>query len=222
MRLILVFILVTVLASAIFATFPAIDLGTAALFYNGTTFPIAANRPVETLRLALYAAEDIAFLIVLALTLLNRPRLNLAPRDWLFQLLIFLTGPGIVVNGILKRFWGRARPFQTTEFGGVQAFTPAWVVNPAGHGNASFVSGEMAGATALAICLTLILRANQASIRPQLRYVGMAAILSLPLFTAWQRMAAGKHFLSDVVIAALLIGLLAAILHRILYKPTNA
>ena len=222
MRAILSLLLATLLASAVFVAFPAIDTATAALFYDGAGFPIAANHPVEALRMALYVGENLAFLVVLALTLLKRPRLNLSPRDWLFQLLIFLGGPGIIVNGLLKRFWGRARPFQTTNFGGTEDFTPAWVINPAGHGNLSFVSGEMAGATALAICLIMILRANQTRLGANLYRIGLAISLSLPLFTAWQRMAAGRHFLSDVVIAALLIGLLAAVLHRILYGKTNA
>ena len=183
---------------------------------------LLANRPVEALRMTLYAAEVIAFLAVLALTLLKKPFLNLSQRDWLFQLLIFLIGPGIIVNGILKRLWGRARPFQTTDFGGQQSFTKAWQINLDGGGNSSFVSGEMAGATALAICLTMILRANQSRIGPNLYRVGLTLALSLPLITAWQRMAAGRHFLSDVVISALLIGLLAAVLHRILYGKAVA
>ena len=222
MRVFLAVLLGTLLASAIFAAFPAIDIATAALFYDGATFPIATNLPVEAVRIALYAGEDLAFLILLAITLRRKPFLNLAPRDWLFQLLIFLGGPGIIVNGLLKRFWGRARPFQTIDFGGTQTFTRAWQINPAGHGNSSFVSGEMAGATALAICLTLILRANRTRLGSTTYRSLLAVTLSLPLFTAWQRMAAGKHFLSDIVIAALLIGLLAAALHRYLYgKPSS-
>ena len=218
MRLVAFLLLATVLASALLAAFPAIDLATAALFYNGTTFPIAAIRPVEALRMTLYIGEQLAFLVVLALALLNRPFLNLSPREWLYQLLIFLCGPGIIVNGILKRIWGRARPFQTTEFGGTQNFTRAWEINPGGSGNSSFVSGEMAGATALAICLLLILRANQQRLGTVRYRLGIAATLSLPLITAWQRMAAGRHFLSDVVIAALLIGLLAAVLRFSLFR----
>lgn len=217
MRLITALALATLLVSAIFAAFPAIDLASAALFYNGTAFPIAANRPVEALRMTLYVGEQLAFLVVLALALLNRPFLNLSPREWLFQMLVFLCGPGIIVNGILKQFWGRARPFQTTNFGGRQNFTRAWEVNPAGAGNSSFVSGEMAGATALAICLVLILRANRTRLNPIPYWIGIAATLSLPLITVWQRMAAGRHFLSDVVIAAFLISLLAAVLRLSLF-----
>lgn len=217
MRLVAVLLLATLLASACFAAFPAIDLATAALFYNGSAFPIAANRPVEAMRMTLYIGEDLAFLVVLALALLKRPFLNLPPREWLFQLLIFVCGPGIIVNGILKPYWGRARPAQTTDFGGAQDFTRAWEINPAGIGNASFVSGEMAGATAVAICLTLILRANQKRLGPNLYRLGLAFAVSMPVFTAWQRMAAGRHFLSDVIIAAFLICLLAATLRYWLF-----
>ena len=218
MRLILTLLLATVLASAVLVAFPTVDLATAQVFYNGITFPIEANRPVETIRMALYAAEDVGFLLTLALTLRRQTFLNLAPRDWLFQMLIFLLGPGLLVNGILKRLWNRPRPFQITDFGGKADFSRAWAVSDQCCGYRSFVSGEMAGATALAICLTLILRANRQNLGPILYRAGLALTLSLPLFTAWQRLAAGRHFLSDVAIAALLTALLAAMLHRIVYR----
>ena len=148
------------------------------------------------------------------------PFLNLSARDWLFQMLIFLLGPGLIVNGLLKPIWGRARPFQVVEFGGVAQFTPAWIVNDACCGYRSFVSGEMAGATALAICLCLVLRANRAELGGSLYRCGLVLTFAVPLFTAWQRMAAGRHFLSDIVLAALVVLLLAATLHRILGRPS--
>jgi lipid A 4'-phosphatase len=215
-RLILVLLLATCLASAAFVAFPDIDLATARFFYDGTTFPISSNRPVEGVRRALYAAEDLAFLVTLALTVRRKPFLNLTSCGWLFQMLIFLLGPGLIVNGLLKPIWGRARPFQVIEFGGLAQFTPAWVISDACCGYRSFVSGEMAGATALAIGLSLVLLANRESTGAFLYRSGIFLTFAVPLFTAWQRMAAGRHFLSDIVLAALLTLLLAATTGRIL------
>lgn len=222
MRLVLSLLLATCLASAVFVAFPAIDLATARLFYDGAGFPIATSRPVETIRVTLYAAEDIGFLVALAATLRRRPFLGLATRTWLFQTLIFLLGPGLMVSAVLKPIWNRARPFQTIPFGGTAPFTPAWVIGGECCGHKSFVSGEMAGATALAICLFVVLRANRVRLGQVPYRVGGTLTLAIPTFTAWQRMAAGRHFLSDIVLAALLTLLLAAALHRMLGRPAES
>lgn len=206
-------------ASALFFAYPDLDLATARLFYDGITFPISGNPLVEALRNALIVAEDGAFVLVLGLSMANRkaPILNLGPRDWLFQTMIFVLGPGLIVNGILKRFWGRARPFQIEEFGGTASFTKAWAFADQCAANCSFVSGEMAGATALAISITLVVNANRHQLSPGFYRMVQALSGALPLVTAWQRMAAGRHFLSDVVISALLVGLLVALQHRLFY-----
>ena len=219
MRLILALLLATSLASAVFIVFPDIDLAAAALFYDGKSFPIAANRPVEAVRVALYAAEDIGFLLTLVLTLRRKPFAMVSARGWLFQMLVFLLGPGILVNGLLKPVWGRARPFQIEDFGGTAPFAPAWSISDACCGYRSFVSGEMAGATALAVCLILLLCANRTEVGAFLYKTGLVLSLGVPLFTAWQRMAAGRHFLSDIVLAALLTLLLAATLRQMLGGP---
>ena len=216
--------LALLLAQAVFWLVPGLDLATAQLFYDGTSFPIADNRGVEALRITLYAAEDFAAvltLILLITSLRYGAILNLTPRDWAYQLALFVLGPGVLVNLILKRQWGRARPFRITEFGGSAQFSAPWQISDQCSANCSFVSGEMAGATALAICLLLILHANRRRISTTSLRLGQIAALSMPAITGWQRMAAGKHFLSDVVFAFLLICLLATIL-RLLFYPAKA
>ncbi len=224
MRAIYAFAVTLLAASLLFSAYPSLDLATSRLFFNGTTFPIAANPFVEVVRVSLIVAEDAGFLAVLTLSLFARktPVLNLTARDWLFQTLIFGLGPGLIVNGILKRFWGRARPFRIGEFGGDATFSRAWAISDQCSGNCSFVSGEMAGATALAICLVMILRANRQNLTINRYRMGMVAALCLPVVTGWQRIAVGRHFLSDTVIAALLVALLAAVLHRIICRKRRA
>lgn len=214
-------LLALMLASAAFYAIPALDLTIARLFHDGVGFPIADNRLVETIRRVLYAGEDIGFLLTLFLALRRRPFLSLPPRAWLFQVLVFAFGPGLVVNGILKPIWGRARPFQITDFGGAAHFTRAWQISDQCCGYRSFVSGEMAGAVALAICIMMILKANRHRLSNALLRMARALACAIPVFTAWQRMAAGKHFLSDIVLAALLTALVAASLRHIL-RPDAA
>ena len=107
-------------ASWIFIAYPSLDIATAKLFYDGAHFPIATNPWVEGLRNVLIWAEDGGFVLIVVLAFASRkgPILMLTSRDWTFQALVFLLGPGLIVNGLLKRFWGRARPFMTQDFGG--------------------------------------------------------------------------------------------------------
>ena len=65
----------------------------------------------------------------------------------------FCFGPGLVVNGVLKAFWGRARPSQILEFGGAAQFTPPVQIADQCARNCSFVSGEASGVTMLAIAI---------------------------------------------------------------------
>jgi lipid A 4'-phosphatase len=142
-----------VLASALFWAVPGLDLAVSGFFYDGAGFPVRSTKWFETIRLTLYAAEDAAAVVTLALGIVTAWRgvavLKLAARDWFYAFGVFALGPGLVVNGILKRFWGRARPSAVVEFGGTAQFTPPWQIADQCPKNCSFVSGEMAGAVAL-------------------------------------------------------------------------
>lgn len=209
--------LAAVAASWLFVACPALDIAAARLFYDGVTFPISTNPWVNGLRSALIWAEDGGFVLILIAWVASRkgPVLNLPTRDWAFQALVFALGPGLIVNGLLKRLWGRARPFMTQDFGGTAQFSRAWAFADQCERNCSFVSGEAAGATALAISICMVLRANRHRMSPFLYQGGVALALLLPMVTAWQRMAAGRHYLSDVILGTLLVALLAALLHRL-------
>ena len=214
-----------VVATALFWAMPGLDLAVSGWFHDEAGFPVRSTRWIEAIRLSLYAAEDAAAAVTLILGLVTVWRgitvLKLAARDWLFAFGVFALGPGLVVNGILKRFWGRARPSSVTEFGGTAQFTPPWQIADQCAANCSFVSGEMSGAVALAILLMMVVAANRAALGPVGYRMGMIATAALPLFTGWQRVAAGQHFLSDVILAGLIVALIAALLRRLAYpaKP---
>lgn len=120
---------------------------------------------------------------------------SLPARAATFLTLGLLLGPGLLVNGILKRQWGRPRPLAVTEFGGPHAFVNWWDPTGTCPQNCSFVSGEAATA-AWMFGPAMLLPAPWRGI----------AILAAAVFTATMsilRMGAGAHFFTDVVIGAL-------------------
>ena len=198
------------LAHVVFATWPGIDLAVSGAFFDGEAFPLARSEALEVVR---HAAWNLSIAVTLgslaawaAWGALGRGA-RVAARLWAFPALLMLLGPGLLVNGVLKTHWGRPRPAEIEAFGGEAAFTPAFQMAGECARNCAFVSGEGAGAVAAAIALGVLappswrLRAGLA--------VAAAAVSGL-------RVATGRHHLSDVVFAALMMGLLGLALHRLL------
>ena len=210
----------TVVVFAAFSIWPALDLQISHMFYNGEVFPVEAQRIIGELRLGVWNATIVMFWLAVALgagaVLLRRPVLGVAARGWAFVIFVFVAGPGLLVNGMLKRFWGRARPADTTEFGGLAQFSPPYQITDNCASNCSFVSGEVSGSTAMAIALLVILAANRARLPDWAFRMGQGMAILIPVLTAWQRVAAGRHFLSDALLAALFITLIAAVLARVM------
>lgn len=202
------------LAALVFCLWPGIDLWASAFFFDGSGFPVQTMASVEALRQGFYAVEDIAGLAAFPLALWaarRGPVLGQGARVWAYQGLVFLAGPLLAVNVLIKPLWSRPRPFRITEFGGPELFQPIWQLHGTCPRNCSFTSGEMAGAAALSLMAVMLARANRARLARAYPLALTLALLPLP-FTAWQRLAAGRHFLSDEVFSLLVIGLIAAVL----------
>ncbi len=216
-RLILLLCAGLLLTGALFWAVPALDMTVAGWFYTaGKGFPMGEAALADGVRRAIWGASIAMVLLGLvfgALALWRKPRV-VPGRIWGFILLLYALGPGLVVEWGLKGHWGRARPYDLTAFGGDLGFTPVWQLSDQCHKNCSFSGGEAAGATVLAISLLLVLRFLPLS---QIqRRLGVALAVAVPLLASLQRLAAGAHFLSDVVTSVLLVGLLAALLSRVL------
>lgn len=218
-RRIAVICLVLMLAVfGVFAALPSLDTQAAALFYRGDAFPAERIKALETFRMVLWDAAIAGFLLSFAGLLFGRLKryrlLGLSTRLWGFFTLLYVAAPALLVNVVLKSHWGRARPYQTDLFGGDALFTPFWTISDQCARNCSFVSGEVSGATALSILLIV----GVWHLRLRLAKVVVWAIWGvatlLPLLSTVQRMAAGRHFLSDCLMAILLTTFLAAILYR--------
>lgn len=179
--------------------FPQIDLAVARLFYTPGTGFEALGEPWERM---LYRSVEV--LMVVGNVLLvgvwahNRWRgsrlLGLTDRKLALLLCLLALLPGLLVNQVLKEHWGRARPVQVTELGGARPFTPAFV-HTAGSGG-SFSSGHVAAAAYLVAVAHLLGR-------PRSAWVVLAAAYTALVGLA--RMAAGGHFLSDVVTSVFLV-----------------
>lgn len=215
------------LAAAVFAVFglwPGIDLWISGLFFSGEGgFDRFAGGGWNLLRLALWRLSE-ALLLVSVLAFLGGlvipvRKLVDGRRLWLFIVALYLLGPGLLVDGVLKPFWGRARPATVAEFGGSLSFTPPHVPAHQCLSNCSFVAGEVAGAVALAASLVLLLDRPLRRISPTPRRMASGMILLIPLYIGFQRIAAGRHFLSDVLLAAILVLLCALVLKLLILRP---
>ncbi|TVQ87602.1 MAG: phosphatase PAP2 family protein [Chromatiaceae bacterium] len=202
-------------AANLLVAFPQIDLTWANLFYRpGVGFP-AHGSAWE--RLFYHSVPVLMVAVNLGLVLLwwsnqrtGRCRLGLDGRRLAVLLGLLILVPGLLVNGLLKEHWGRARPADVVEFGGARQFTPAFI--PSDQGGRSFSSGHVAAAGYLIIVALALTGA---------RSRWLAAALVYTALVVWSRMAAGAHFLSDALTSLFLVLLGAEALRRLLEPDRN-
>ena len=137
----------------------------------------------------------IATIILFALARLFWPQLKrIFPMSHVLFLLISATlGPGLLVNGLLKNFWGRARPVQVDTFGGTEPFSQVWVMAHSCASNCSFVSGEASISFWMLLLIILLPK--------EWRKVGLAILAVYATVISVNRIAFGGHFLSDVLLS---------------------
>jgi membrane-associated PAP2 superfamily phosphatase len=113
-------------------------------------------------------------------------------RAAVIMLAAVLIGPGLLVNSVFKNHWGRPRPNAIEQFGGKHSYQPPLLRSAVG--GKSFPSGHVAVAFVFAV-FYLLLKDK----RRRLAWVILWATLLLGLAMGVARMAAGAHFLSDVL-----------------------
>ena len=207
----------TLILSAYFVLLPGVDLAVSALFHDPALGFAAASDPV--LRALRKSSSWVMGLTLLALV-------GVAARGWrtgarearkaLFLIAGLALASGVVVNGLFKSLWGRARPIQIEAFGGEAAFTPAWTLTDQCASNCSFVSGEASSAAWIAAAaLVMIPRPWRATLAP-IAFAYAAAL-------SFNRLAFGGHFLSDIVLSWAVTALILCLLHRLmLHCPAAA
>ena len=210
-RLLIWLLAATLLVSVVFTAFPELDIYTSSLFYR-SGFWLHDIPFLQSLRQALLWGMYGFALFVLAVFILRFLRGHTV-RAWGFSLAVILIGPLLLVNGVFKTYWGRARPSEITIFGGDKSFTPAWLYTDQCDFNCSFTSGE-GGAIATTALLIAFLAWPKLDKGRRLLGWALSALLVL---TAGLRVAVGQHFLSDTLLSVLLCTLVAALLYPLFF-----
>lgn len=210
-------LVLTLCIQLLFAVWPQLDLIVARWFLLADgTFWLAGNAVAEDMRHLVWFVS-LAFASVAAAMLLCTAVLGgraVTPwRFWAFVTTLYVLGPGLLANLVLKAHWGRARPADVVEFGGALQFTPPFEMTDQCLRNCSFVSGEAAAAAVLAIVLGMVLLPGLQRVPRML--IGLVLAMMF-IWVAGQRMASGRHFLSDVVFAGLFMLLMARWLYGLL------
>jgi lipid A 4'-phosphatase len=201
-------------ASAVFLTFPQIDLWVSRVLYWDVIASLARRAPwLSALRAGFAGLFWISVCLSLAGLLMTWQRksawLGLDFRRWLFLVICMGVGPGLVANTILKDHWGRARPNQLAAFGGGKRFTPPLVLSDQCERNCSFVSGEAAAIFMPFYAAALVI--PQSSV--VLLAIGTLGGVAVGLI----RIAQGGHFPSDIVFAGIFMAITATAVHQIMF-----
>lgn len=208
-------LLLILITGAAFYTHPEWDKAASAAFYDAArgTFPAKFTQPY---RFANQAVDVMAKIVaVLALgsilyyVIFRKHWSALPPYEALFIVIVLAVAPGLVVNTVFKDNWGRARPSQTTDFGGVRSFSPVWVISDQCAKNCSFPSGDAS--------MGFFLMAFAAVSRFRVLWL-FTGVLAGGVF-GYVRIAQGAHYLSDVLHSGLFVALVTLILARLFRLP---
>jgi lipid A 4'-phosphatase len=120
------------------------------------------------------------------------PGLRAWRKPCLLVVLTTVIGAGLLVNAVLKQYWGRPRPDQTIEFGGNWEYRPIFSPGPPGQG-ASFPCGHC---TMGFVFLAMIGFRRQKKV---LAVGGIAVGIVWGVLLSVARIVQGAHFLSDTI-----------------------
>lgn len=201
---------IAALVTVIFAVTP-LDIAAARVFYDAQGadhWPLASRWPWAALyRLAPYITVSLLTIGMVRLLAGHLHKRDNWRESGIFLIFCVLIGPGLLINAVFKDHWDRPRPRDVVEFGGALHYAPApW---PGGEGGGSFPCGHCSVGFLYASGWWIWRRRRPAWARASL-VVGLALGSALGL----GRMAAGAHFLSDVIWSALLALGLAHVLSQ--------
>jgi lipid A 4'-phosphatase len=202
--------------AGLFAT-GALDIAAERAFYDPASadhWPLTHQLPWSLLYRA--APWATATLVVAGLAGLAVGRSN-ARREWrraaVLVLLGVALGPGLLANALFKDHWQHPRPRDLIEFGGPLHYVPSPLIGT--EGGASFPCGHCSVGFMFAAGWWIWKRR-----RPTLAAASLAGGLALGSLLGVGRMAAGAHFLSDIVWSALLaLGVLHVLWYHVLPAP---
>lgn len=155
------------------------------------------------------------FLVAAALALYVAVKLGKAKRQYakscLVVILTVALGPGLLVNGILKPYWGRPRPADVAQMGGKQEYHKVWI--PAGaKGGKSFPCGHCAMGFSLASGAAFY------PFHPVLSVCALAGGIAYGGLLGVTRIIQGGHFPTDVLWAGVLTFILITALYYFVFR----
>lgn len=196
----------TLLLASLFLALPEIDIAFSRLFFSQSPagsigeFWLSNSPVLKFFFWFVDAVSRIVLLFVVVITVYYAIKKH--PRFLASSILSvgLVLGPVVVVNGVFKDHWDRARPRQVVEFGGSQKFTPAWVVSDQCIRNCSFTSGH--AAAGFSFVVAHFVAASRIWI-----WIGII----FGAITGLTRIMVGAHFLSDVIFSFFIVYLISAL-----------
>jgi len=212
-----VYVALAVLALAVFAIWPELDLAGAHYFYHGGGF--FGRNNLERLARDFFRVTPFVVLTAYAALWAARrlgARLRWAPsgRAVIFLIATMVIGPGLIVNLGLKDHWHRPRPIQTQDFNGPSPFVPWYDGSGGCIKNCSFVSGEAASGFWMV--------APASVLPPPWRAPAIFVAFAFGFGASLLRLAFGGHYLSDVLLAGLVTLIVIEIIRRIIWPQGDS
>ncbi|HUT48580.1 MAG TPA: phosphatase PAP2 family protein [Alphaproteobacteria bacterium] len=204
-------VLATAAIVVLFRLFPEIDLWFQRLFWDETQGFFLKNSAFATVFYkGIRWATPVVVVLLCVVLLLGFVRTSEATirarKPALVLLACIAIGSGLIVNTLLKDQWGRARPSQITEFGGVMQFTPPFAIAEQCERNCSFVAGHPSLVFAF---FGLALFAGRR------RGLALAAVTVGGAMAGLGRVIQGGHFLSDVIFSGVVMFIVSWVLYRL-------
>ena len=211
----LLLLVLAVVVTVLFAVTP-LDFAAARIFYHAQGpdhWPLGRQWPWSMLyQLAPFITTSLLVLGLLALVIGHLRGHEAWRVNGTFLILSVVIGPGLMINAVFKDHWERPRPRDVVELGGSSPYVIAPLPGP---GGASFPCGHCAVGFVYAAGWW-IWRRRAPGWALASAIAGALAGLALGI----GRMAAGGHFLSDVLWSALLaLGMVHALYHYVLRIP---
>jgi lipid A 4'-phosphatase len=215
MRILIGLFALTIVTLVVFALWPEIDLYAARGLYDITGFQ---HTTLERTVRSFFKYTPFVFLAAfIALYGLRRlgTAVAYAPsgRQLIFLIASMAVGPALVVNVGLKDNSDRPRPIYTREFGGDFDFRPWYRFDGDCRKNCSFASGEAATAAWMVAPASLV--------PPPAQPFAIAGALLFGAAASLSRLAIGHHYLSDVLVGAL-IALISVQVGRMMFFGSPA
>lgn len=199
-------IIISGLLCLFFTIYPNLDIYCSKLLYNKYVYN---DLVLQFIFNSVPVAVVINYISCIILFCYNKFRFN---KSLIYIIVAGLLGPGLIVNGVLKEYVGRARPKEIIEFCGTKRFTKPFVLSNQCITNCSFPSGHAAFAYYLTVWAALFYNKRR---ELTLLFIMYGSIVGIG------RVMQGGHFISDVAAACFIILVLNKFLSSLLQADNN-